>query len=519
MPLETLKHHVRGSMRKLPFALSVAALAGVSLSLLTCNDPTHPSLSTAPSAPVLWAAGDIAACDHQGDFLTAALINTVPEDTVITLGDNAYENGSASDYANCYDPSWGQFKARTRPALGNHEYHAGNATPSFDYFGDAAWGNSRPNGYYSFNLGEWHIIVLNDNPPYVPIGATSAQVKWLQADLSANTKECILAVWHQPLFWSVYTGTPGYSSARKGLWNPLYAAQADLILNGHRHVYERYALEDPDGKATSHGIRQIVVGTGGSDTWDTPTVLSPNAEVVHGGAGQFGVLKLTLDDGSYSWEYIPVGGNTFTDQGTTACHTGSLASAARSTATVPNGVAGKATVITVKARDIIGQALTKGGDTVVVQVSGANSVSPTVTDNANGSYTARYTPIAVGADAVAITLNGTPLGGSPYQSAVAPKIVKVGLSGNTQTGVPVGSAVPYPPSVKVTDGAGAVLAGVTVTFTVLAGNGAVVPTSRVTDAKGLAAVDSWTVGPTAGTNTLRAAVSTSSHVDFSATSQ
>jgi filamin/ABP280 repeat protein/calcineurin-like phosphoesterase family protein len=510
-------------MGKLTHVLAGVALVGLTLSLLGCSDPTRPSFgttSTTVSPPLLWAAGDIATCEHQGDFLTAALIGTVPEATVVTLGDNAYETGSASDYANCYDPSWGQFKSRTRPALGNHEYHAGNAIASFDYFGDAAWGNSRPNGYYSFNLGEWHIIVLNDNPPYVPIGSGSAQVSWLKADLSANTKECVLALWHQPLFYSEYPGhPPGYLAGRKPLWSTLYAAQADLVLNGHRHVYERYGLQDPDGNATAQGIRQITVGTGGAETWDPPTVSNANAEVVHGGTAQFGVLKLTLENRSYSWEYIPVGENTFTDQGTTACHTGSLASASRSTATVPNGVAGKATVITVRARGLTGQALTKGGDTVVAAVSGANPGSPVVTDNANGTYSARYVPLKVGTDIVAITLNGTPLGGSPYQSAVASKIVKVGPSRNTQAGIPVGSNVPYPPSVKVSDGTGAALAGVSVTFTVLAGGGAVAPTSRITDAKGVATVDNWTVGSVAGTNTLRAGVSTWSHVDFTAISQ
>jgi hypothetical protein len=507
-------------MRKLSRALTGATLIGAALGALTCSDPTRPSFSTASSAPVLWAAGDIAACDHQGDFLTADLINTVPEATVVTLGDNAYENGSAADYANCYAPSWGQFKGRTRPTLGNHEYHAGNATASFNYFGDAAWGNSRPNGYYSFDLGEWHIIVLNDNPPYVPIGGASTQMNWLKADLSANTKECILALWHQPLFYSEYPGRPpGYAAGRKPLWSRLYAAQADLILNGHRHVYERYGLQDPDGHATPLGIRQITVGTGGADTWDTPTVSNLNAEVVHGGASQFGVLKLTLDSRSYTWEYMPVGQNTFTDQGTTACHTGSLASAARSTAAVSSGVAGRATVVTVRARDLTGQVLTTGGDTVAIQVNGANPGTPGVTDNANGTYSSRYTPRTVGTDLIAITLNGAPLGASPYRSAVAPKIVKSGPSRNTQFGVPVGSKVPYPPSVKVSDGAGTALMGVTVTFTVIAGGGAVVPTSRTTDSRGIATVDNWTVGPTAGTNTLRAGVSPASRVDFTAESQ
>jgi acid phosphatase type 7 len=505
--------------------LNVAALISLVACLLSCTEPAevstpdHAPLAETSSDPVVLAAGDIAGCAHEGDLLTAAYINSVPDATVLTLGDNAYESGSAADYANCYEPGWGQFKSRTRPALGNHEYNAGNATPSFDYFGDAAWANSRPNGYYSFDLGEWHIVVLNDNAAYVPISASSAQAKWLQADLSATRKTCILAVWHQPMFYSKYGGQPGYVASRKRLWSTLYSARADLILNGHWHVYERYALQDPERRPTSDGIRQFIVGTGGFETYATPTVLSPNVEVVHGGDQDFGVLKLTLQPSAYTWEFVPVGDNTFTDQGTAGCHTESGASAATSLTTLPSEVAGKATVITVKTRDAAGLAQLTGGDAVLVQVSGVNSAAPPVTDNANGSYTARYTPITPGGNSVAVTLNGTSLSGSPYSSVVSPKIIKVGNSRLTQTGMAAGSNVPYPPSSKVTDGAGVPIPGVSVTFTVVAGGGSVSPASRVTNAKGVATLDRWTVGPVPGTNQVRAAVSGSSFVNFLAVSQ
>lgn len=504
---------------------ALAGLGAAAVALVACGEVTPPSppdrpLGSTATAPVLLAAGDIAGCDHEGDLLTAAYINTVPEATVVTLGDNAYENGAASDYADCYDPGWGQFKARTRPALGNHEYNSGSAGASFDYFGAGAWGNSRPQGYYSFDLGTWHIIVLNDNSAFVPIGGSSAQVKWLQADLSANTRECVLAIWHQPRFYSEYPGrSPGNVASRKPFWTQLYSARADVVLHGHRHVYERYAPQDHEGGATPDGIRQFIVGTGGFDTWAAPTVLSPNVQVVHGGTQEFGVLQLTLDADSYSWRFVPVGDNTFTDEGTTSCHTGSAASPELTTAAVADGVTGKATAITVKTRDATGLALTTGGDDVVVQVSGANSATPAVADNTRGTYTARYTPRGVGADQVAITLNGVALAGSPFPSVVAPKIVKVGPSRFTQTGVPVGTAVPSPPSVKVTDAAGTPVAGVTVTFTVTAGGGNVSPASRVTNATGRATVDQWIVGPAPGPNQLRAAVSPASRVDFSATGQ
>ena len=518
-------HATHSPMRRLGHDLPgrVVLLGVAAIGLFACSDPSEPRQparlpqDVAPPDPVVLAAGDIGGCDHEGDFLTAAYIQSEPEATVLTLGDNAYERGTAAEYANCYDPSWGQFKARTRPALGNHEYNTGNATPSFDYFGDAAFGNSRPNGYYSFDLGEWHIVVLNDNPPYAQIGATSAQAKWLQVDLSTTARECILAVWHQPMFYSEYPGrAAGYVVSRKRLWATLYSARADVILNGHRHVYERYGLQDPDARATPEGIRQFIVGTGGFDTWATPTVLSPNVELLHGGVQDFGVLRLSLSGGSYAWRYVPVGDNTFTDEGITSCHTGSAADAGRSLVTLPNEVAGKVSVIKLTLRDASGLALLTGGDAVDIQVTGANSATPPVTDNVNGTYTARYTPIGAGTNSVAIGINGTPLAGSPFSSAVAPRIIK--FSKATQTGVPVGSSVPYPPSAKVTDGAGVPLPGITVTFTVLAGGGTVAPTSLTTNSKGVATVSSWMVGPTAGTNQLRAAVSPSSYVDFLAQS-
>ncbi|HYC32537.1 MAG TPA: metallophosphoesterase, partial [Gemmatimonadales bacterium] len=318
--------------RALPWLSALSALA----TLLSCTEPTDddstsrppPPISPLAADPIVLAAGDIAGCDHEGDLLTAALIQSIPEATVLTLGDNAYERGTLADYTNCYEPGWGQFKARTRPALGNHEYQTGNANGSFDYFGDAAFGNSRPDGYYSFDLGAWHVVVLNDNPPKVAIGAGSAQYKWLRGDLSATRKECVLAVWHQPRFYSTYSGSPGVVSSRKPLWQLLYSARADLLLHGHHHFYERHAPQDPDGRASADGIRQIIVGTGGFDTWGTPTVPSPNTQVVHGGTQVFGVLKVTLSTQSYAWEFLPVGQNTFTDAGTETCR-GSGASAAR----------------------------------------------------------------------------------------------------------------------------------------------------------------------------------------------
>ena len=264
---------------------------------------------------VLVGAGDIASCNTDRDELTAQILDTVPG-TVFTAGDDAYPNGTAADYANCYNPTWGRHKARTRPALGNHEYNTGNATASFDYYGDLV--GPRDKGYYSYELGDWHIIVLNDNNQFVPITAGSVQEQWLKSDLAANTKQCTLAIWHQPKYYSWATdGTVDFPS-RKILWDDLYAANADLVLNGHKHQYERFAPQTPTGAPDpASGIREIIVGTGGESSVTPTNLIAPNSEVR---AATFGVLKLTLSPGAYSWKFIPMSGLTFTDSGSGTCH-------------------------------------------------------------------------------------------------------------------------------------------------------------------------------------------------------
>jgi hypothetical protein len=612
------------------------------LGILTCSEPfgvitsgRRPSFSTTTTtspAPILLAAGDISDCVLQGDSLTAVKIQSMPDAAVVTLGDNVYPHGSATEYSNCYEPTWGQFKSRTHPALGNHEYDNGNADGSFGYYGVAAFNNNLK-GYYSFNLGAWHIVVLNDNPNFVSFTSTSTQVKWLNADLAATAQPCILAIWHQPLYYSTASGSPGYLTARNVLWAALYRYHADVVLNGHRHFYERFALQDGNRTATPDGIREFIVGTGGDDTSPTPTVVSPNSQVRHGGTNQWGVLKLVLYDDSYAWEFLPVGTNTFTDRGSTACHDaispgagtlsieagnsqsasvgtavaippavkvtdaagtplagvavtfsvqaggGSLTDAddpgitgqttvtntdadgiarvgawvlgkavgtnslnahspglngspliftasgtpgtvdgAASTAKVPNGTAGTSTTLTVQGRDTYGNAVTTGGAIVTVRVTGANTSSPTVTDNANGTYTAKYTPKKVGSDNVAITVNAVPTAGSPYTSTVVPKVVVSSGSGQT---APAGSTVPIPPSVKAVDAGGVAIPGTSITFTISSGGGTVSPTSPViTNSSGIAGVEYWRLGPTPGTNKLKATVTgTSSYVSITATGQ
>lgn len=265
----------------------------------------------ADGAPVLLAAGDIAACDENGDRLTAALLDKL-EGTVATLGDNAYEAGTAEEFAACYDPTWGRFKARTYPAPGNHDYETTDAAGYFGYFADAAGDPDK--GYYSYDLGVWHIVALNSNCDAVGgCGEGSAQAAWLTADLAAHPARCTLAYWHHPRFSS---GKHGSDAAYDGFWRILHGHDVDLVLNGHDHHYERFAPQDPDGAADPEGIRQFIVGTGGQRL---RAIRGPVANSEVRNSGTFGVLKLTLRPESYVWEFVAAGGD-FTDRGESGCH-------------------------------------------------------------------------------------------------------------------------------------------------------------------------------------------------------
>jgi hypothetical protein len=262
------------------------------------------------------AAGDIASCAGTGDEATAKLVASI-DGTVIGLGDNAYPHGSAENFEECYDSSWGRFKNRTYPVPGNHEYETDDAQGYFGYFGEAAGNPSE--GYYSYNLGGWHIVALNSNL-CLKIGGChllSPQVRWLKADLAANDdKDCTLAYMHHPLFTSGYY-RPGISEV-KPLWKALYEAGADVVLSAHDHNYQRFALLDPDGEADpERGIRQFVVGTGGYTHYEIETTLL-NSEVSNDET--YGVLTLNLRPEGYDWRFVPVEGETFTDSGRGQCH-------------------------------------------------------------------------------------------------------------------------------------------------------------------------------------------------------
>jgi hypothetical protein len=274
-----------------------------------------PPSATATSAPVsgpgevFVGAGDIASSGSSDDR-TAALLDGIPG-TVFTLGDNAYENGSASDYANYYAPTWGRHQARTRPVPGNHDYQIGGAAGYFGYFGATA--GDPATGYYSYDLGSWHVVALNSN---LGMAAGSAQEQWLRADLAAHPRGCTLAYWHHARFSS--GATHGSDPRSQGVWQALVEAGAEVVLTGHDHDYERFAPLDATGnRDDALGIREFVVGTGGRSHYSFGAVLLAS-EVRN--ADTYGVLKLTLRDGGYDWAFVPVAGGSFTDAGSGTCH-------------------------------------------------------------------------------------------------------------------------------------------------------------------------------------------------------
>jgi acid phosphatase type 7 len=322
----------------------------------------------------LVGAGDIANCTHNNDEATAQLLGSTlrsltpdgslppPEQArVLAMGDNAYPRGTRAQFANCYDnyrltdgspydssrPAWwGQYKDRTMPVLGNHEYMNSDdpsiaSKPYFDYFSanqlvgfkePAAPVPNDPNnnqfgftfgkGYYSYDLGSWHIVALNSNCEKVGgCSETSPQGQWLQQDLTAHPAQCTLTYFHHPLH---ATGTGTRTPNVKPFWDMLYSSGADVILSGHAHRYERHAPRNPDGQLDpTNGIRQFVVGTGGEpggseiDTTQVPNYQEP-LDIVQ--IGTFGIIKLDLGADSYSWEFVPIAGQTFTDSGSGQCH-------------------------------------------------------------------------------------------------------------------------------------------------------------------------------------------------------
>ena len=310
------------------FALGCLAAAAISVLFAQCNkSPTGPTTGSqapvpgpsptspfpqAPGPAVFVGAGDIAIANGHDDS-TARLMDSIGGD-VFTLGDDAYPNGSPENFR-VFDRTWGRFVGRMHPAPGNHEYMTPGAAGYFGYFGDIAGPSGL--GYYSFDLGAWHLISLNSNYEFgVGVDAGSGQGAWLQSDLATHANKCTLAYWHHPLFSS---GQNGDYRGMRPIFDLLYNANADVVLNGHDHLYERFGPQAGDGRPDpARGIRQFTVGTGGVNADYRFVTTKPNSEQRI--TGQNGVLKLTLLADTYQWEFVTAPNGAVADSGIGQCH-------------------------------------------------------------------------------------------------------------------------------------------------------------------------------------------------------
>lgn len=306
----------------------LAAVLGVAFGLLGLLGPEEANAAD----PVLVGAGDIASCSENGDEITAKMLDGMPG-TVFALGDNAYNNGTAAEYQNCYGPTWGRHKARTRPIPGNHEYGTAGATGYFGYFGSAAGPSGL--GYYSYDVGAWHVVALNSN---LPAGPGSAQHDWLLEDLAAHPSQnaCTLAMWHHPVFSS---GEHGNDPRMAPAWKTLDEAGVELALVGHDHDYERFAPQTSTGAPDPNGLTQIVVGTGGRHLRPFAT-LRPNS--VARNSDTLGLFRMTLRPDGLDYAFVPEPGKTFADSGAISCDP-APSDAALPETTITSGPAGTTT--------------------------------------------------------------------------------------------------------------------------------------------------------------------------------
>jgi PKD repeat protein len=330
--------------RLLLITISIAGLTATSMPAALAA----PRPAVDPGSVTVLAAGDIAClpgsavtaknCHQQ---TTSDLLVNMNPDAVLALGDLQYDNATAADFAGSYDPSWGRVYSKTYPAIGNHEYNTPGATGYVGYWASrfatlGAQGGDPTKGYYSYNLGSWHIVVLNSNCSSVAGGKCakgSAQETWLKADLAANPTACTLAYWHHPTF---YDGSKNANMV--AIWDDLYAAGAELILAGHQHRYERRAPMTSAGVVDPNGVREIIVGTGGESKGAAISI----GGTVEASGSTFGALQLVLGPTSYTWQFMPEVGQTYTDSGTMACHNAGsvpVAPTASFTATPTTGTA------------------------------------------------------------------------------------------------------------------------------------------------------------------------------------
>jgi acid phosphatase type 7 len=268
--------------------------------------------------PILLAAGDIAECDHQGDEATAKILERNPDATIAALGDLAYQDGTPGEFKRCYGPSWGKFEDRTKPATGNHDHATKNAQGYWDFFGSR--GGPYDRYYYSYDLGAWHMVVLNSDCWRVDgCDIDDPQAEWLRADLRKHPTRCTLAYWHRPPFSSGRYGDPEDTMRVRPLWRVLYEEGVDVLLTGHEHSYERFAPMNAEGtRDDERGVRLFVVGTGGGNLRRFKNDPLPTTDVRNDAT--WGVLKLSLSQVGYSWEFLPVAGKSFTDSGSGSCH-------------------------------------------------------------------------------------------------------------------------------------------------------------------------------------------------------
>jgi len=298
--------------------LVLAPLSGAA-DAVTAPKITPKKSNSKATTYTVYAAGDIAECkkapaDQSIAARTADIIFHGLEGDknaiAITLGDNTYPVGQPEEFSNCYEPTWGRFKERTLPSPGNHDYGMPKALGYFNYFGDIAGPERR--GYYATSLGTWRVVSLNSNLNKLEM---QKQIAWLQTELSTNKQSCTLAFWHHPAFSS---GGHGSNDNMKPIWKMLAQAKADIVLSGHDHDYERFAPMNEEGdKDEKNGIRNFVVGTGGAKL--TPMFLPKLTTEIRSNSAN-GVLKLTLHEKAYEWEFIPIPGATFTDKGQGSCH-------------------------------------------------------------------------------------------------------------------------------------------------------------------------------------------------------
>ena len=292
----------------LPILLATA-LFGVAVG---CSNPVGPGPGNGtvdpplPNSYTLVGAGDIAQCGGKSE-LTAKLLDEIPGD-IFTAGDNAYPSGTVKDFRDCFNPTWGRHKSRMHPVPGNHDYETPGATGYFDYFGSDVLGPDGL-GYYTYGVGAWTIFAINSE---VQAGPTSLQYQWLRGELLAQQTPCTMAIWHRPVFTS---GPNPAATDMRPIFKLLYDNKVDVVINGHDHLYERFAPQDSEGNPDAlKGIRQFTVGTGGVEAYQ-PGPRQRNSERI---LTIQGVLKLQLADKGFAWDFIPISGPH--DTGTGACH-------------------------------------------------------------------------------------------------------------------------------------------------------------------------------------------------------